>query len=61
MTTIKHCMGYFRLRAPSPNVHPKALGRMWAWVVVRLLADDGPTAMTASDKQKPTSVGEWAM
>ena len=33
MTTIKQCIGYFRPRAPSPNVHPKGQGHLWAWVV----------------------------
>jgi len=32
----------------------------WA-PVVHLLAPDGHTAMTAPDKQKPTSAGEWMM
>ena len=26
-----------------------------------VLANNGPTAMTISDKKKPTSVGEWTM
>ena len=75
-------LGILSPARPSPNVHPKAWGRLWAWAVRReereclmattanwgrwapvvcLLANDGPTAMTALDKQKPTRVGEWTM
>ena len=76
MTTIKQCMGYFCPCAPSPNVHPKAGGAPVGMggeerrkgmsdgndgKLGAVLANNGPTAMTISDKKKPTSVGEWTM
>jgi hypothetical protein len=65
------------LHTPSANVHPKAHGvcgrgrggekkgnggaNLGQCMVVRLLAKDRPTGMTAPDKQQSTSVGERTM